>query len=382
MRIPAPSPEDIAGAEKTLRLGTWGITAGAVLYSVLTVTPLVARVTPGGAWQYTAPILPLVVDAAVIVSVRLDATVARLGEKGGGWATLLRWMTGLMTLGLNIGDSALKGDRVGVAVHAVIPLILIVIADAGLAWRRAINRALDRIAREQTAERAREQRETEAREQRERDDRERERLTREQADREQREHDEQQQREAREHAERLAREQADRESAECREQREHEAQQQREEREERARVRQEEQQRADRERADQQAATERREAQQRRDAEQAGINARAERALREQAQRAVNIPVNTTEYRPVNTRTKAPVNAASEPKRPSVNAPVNKPVNTTPPPVNKLPEDEARAVVAAPVNTDKTLRQLADMTGWSLGWITARRQELREEVTA
>ncbi|MFC9223185.1 DUF2637 domain-containing protein, partial [Streptomyces hygroscopicus] len=158
MKRATPTLAQIQSAERVLSAGTWAITAGAVLYSVLTVTPLVQRVTPDG-WDLTAPLLPLVVDAAVIVSVRLDATVARLGEKGGGWATLLRWMTGLMTLGLNVGDSALQHDLVGVGVHSVIPLILIVIADAGLAWRRAIGRALDRIEAEQRAEAERERRE-------------------------------------------------------------------------------------------------------------------------------------------------------------------------------------------------------------------------------
>ncbi|MFG2334881.1 DUF2637 domain-containing protein, partial [Streptomyces sp. NPDC048604] len=142
------SPEQLEGADKTLRRGTWTITAGAVLFSVLTVTPLVERVTPAG-WQWTAPILPVVVDTAVVIVVRLDSTVSRLGGSTGGWPALLRWMTGLMTLLLNVGDSALTGDMVGVAVHAVAPLLLIVTAEAGLAYRRKIASALERIAREQ-----------------------------------------------------------------------------------------------------------------------------------------------------------------------------------------------------------------------------------------
>lgn len=49
-------------------------------------------------------------------------------------------MTGCMTLALNVADSALKNDLVGVAVHAVAPLLLIVTAETGLAYRRAIHR--------------------------------------------------------------------------------------------------------------------------------------------------------------------------------------------------------------------------------------------------
>jgi hypothetical protein len=355
--IPTLSPRQIAAAEKTLSAGTWGITAGAVAYSVLTVTPLVARVTPPG-WEWTAPLLPLVVDAAVITSVKLDATVARLGEKAGGWATLLRWMSGAMTLGLNVGDSALNRNPTGVAVHAVIPLILIVIADAGLAWRRAIGRAVDRIersraaentAREQAAE-AREQRTREAREQREqreRDDRrEREERTV-RLERDRLEHDAQQAREAREHSANLAREQAQREAAE-----------RQAEREERAARERREEERRDRE------AREARERQIAEEAEADRLAAEAE-SPREQRERSVNTPavaVNTgatavnTDGPPVNTG----------PSTPTVNT-------------DKLSDEAAREHIAAAVNTNPgvTVRALADETGWSLGWVSARRQELQ-----
>lgn len=51
------SPEQLRSVEQTLSRGTWTITAGAVLFSVLTVTPLVQRVTADD-WDWTAPILP------------------------------------------------------------------------------------------------------------------------------------------------------------------------------------------------------------------------------------------------------------------------------------------------------------------------------------
>src|SRR5687768_18569212 len=82
--LAALNPTQLRSIERTLSAGTWTITAGAVLFSVLTVTPLVQRVTPEP-WDWTAPILPIVVDAAVVIVIRLDATVSRLGEKGGRW---------------------------------------------------------------------------------------------------------------------------------------------------------------------------------------------------------------------------------------------------------------------------------------------------------
>ncbi|MFD8300694.1 DUF2637 domain-containing protein, partial [Streptomyces bauhiniae] len=212
----------VEAAEKTLRL-SWVIVFGAVLYSVLTVTPLVLRFTPAG-WELTAPILPLVVDAAVVIVVRVDAIVARLDGDAGFWPALLRWLTGFMTLGLNVADSALRGDLVGVGVHSVAPTLLIVVAEAGLKWRRAIAVAVERIEREHQAEAERERRERREREERERADREREqeaaRLERERQDRIERErleHAARIAREEREHAAALEREREERADARRRE---------------------------------------------------------------------------------------------------------------------------------------------------------------------
>ncbi|NEB68072.1 DUF2637 domain-containing protein, partial [Streptomyces fulvissimus] len=202
------SPKQLKSVERTLSGGTWTITAGAVLFSVLTVTPLVERVTPAG-WGWTAPILPIVVDAAVVIVIRMDSTVSRLGESGGRWPAFLRWLTGCMTLALNVGDSALHGDLVGVAVHAVAPLLLIVTAEAALAYRRAIGRALDTIETKRREQAETKRREQDAREQQQRQERE-QREARERADREARE---QREREAREQAE-ARQERRDREARE------------------------------------------------------------------------------------------------------------------------------------------------------------------------
>lgn len=141
------SEKELRAAERTLANGTWAITVGAIVLSMITVTPLVMMVTPDK-YDWTAPILPLVVDAAVVIVIRLDAIVSRLGDTGGFWPALLRWMTGAMTVALNVGLSWLHGDWVGVAVHSVAPLLLIVTAESSLAYRRAITRSLDRIAAE------------------------------------------------------------------------------------------------------------------------------------------------------------------------------------------------------------------------------------------
>ncbi|MGW2397045.1 DUF2637 domain-containing protein [Kitasatospora sp. NPDC001664] len=206
--------DQVRSAERALTAGTWTITFGAVLYSVLTVTPLMRAHTPDG-WSWTAPILPLVVDAAVVIVTRMDAVLARLGGDGGRWPVVLRWLTGTMTLLLNIGDSALKRDAVGVAVHSVAPLLLIVTAESALAYRRAIGAALVARAEAERAERAEREQRAEQKRQRERAERLEQFDAAERRERERREHEARLVREQREHEHQMAR--AEREEQECRE---------------------------------------------------------------------------------------------------------------------------------------------------------------------
>ncbi|MFG3363048.1 RNA polymerase sigma factor sigma-70 region 4 domain-containing protein [Streptomyces griseofuscus] len=317
----------IRSAEKALSVGTWAIVAGAVLYSVLTVTPLAAAHTPAR-WAWTAPILPLVVDAAVVIVVRLDAVLARLGGHGGRWPIVLRWMTGCMTLALNVADSALKNDLVGVAVHAVAPLLLIVTAETGLAYRRAITTAVKRLEEERRTERERAEQAA----------RERAEAARQQA-REEREHAAQLAREQREHEARLAREAAEREERrQLREQEERTAREtaEREERERRERER--EQRERDRERIEREAAERRaREAAERAERERREQAEREERAERERAALLERGPATS-----------------------------------------KLPEDEARQIVAAAFGAGLPVRSAAELCGWSVGWVSSRYAEHRD----
>ncbi|KOV27115.1 SpdB [Streptomyces sp. XY413] len=309
-----------------MSIGTWLIVGGAVLYSVLTVTPLMAAHTPA-AWRWTAPILPLVVDAAVVIVVRLDSVLARLGGHGGAWPVALRWMTGTMTLALNIGVSALAGDLVGVAVHAVAPLLLIVTAEAGLAYRRALTAAVLAV---------------EARKRAEQDDRERKAAEREEnrlrAAREQREHEAALAREQRDHEAALAREAAERQDRIRREEQARQEEAERKEREAAERREQiREQQQAERERLERQAAQQR-ELEARQQAERE--RAEQERIARERAEL---------------------LNAG--------------------PPAAKLPEDRARAVVQAAFAAGLAVRVAAELTGWSVGWASARYQEHRDALS-
>ncbi|MFI5616717.1 DUF2637 domain-containing protein [Streptomyces sp. NPDC051567] len=320
----------IRSSERALSAGTWLIVGGAMLYSVLTVTPLMADHTPPG-WGWTAPILPLVVDAAVVIVVRLDSVLARLGGHGGLWPVALRWMTGAMTLALNIGASALAGDLVGVAVHSVAPLLLIVTAEAGLAYRRALTAAvLGLEAKEQEKRQAREKAVQD------RED------TRQQRVREQRDHEAKLAREQREHEARLAREAADRQDRVRREEYERTQATAAAERADAERHKHErEQQQADRERAERETAQQR--------ALEARQREAAERHQREREQERLD-------------RERAELLAAG-------------------PPAEKLGEAQARKTVEAAFTAGLAVRVAAELTGWSVGWASNRYQELRDTNT-
>ncbi|MEU9076646.1 DUF2637 domain-containing protein [Kitasatospora sp. NPDC048538] len=306
------SRDQIRSAERALAVGTWTITLGAVLYSVLTVTPLMSHHTPDG-WEWTAPILPLVVDAAVVIVVRMDSTLARLGGDGGRWPVVLRWMTGAMTVLLNVGQSALDRDRVGVAVHAVAPLLLIVTAETSLAYRRAIAAALAAREARERDERAERERRAEERRRQERADR---LAEYDRAERERREHDA---RMAREHDERVARM--------AREDREEQARRVAAEREEQQR--QQDEERAERERREREVSE-------------------RERREREREQ--------STEQDVERLRQK---------------------LLTAPAAAERLPEADARMTVLNAFTLSIPQRRAVELTGWSAGWVAARYQELR-----
>lgn len=350
----------VDAAERVLRL-SWVIVAGAVLFSVLTVTPLVQRVTPDG-WGLTAPILPIVVDAAVVIVVRVDAIVARLDGDAGFWPALLRWLTGLMTLALNVGDSALKGDLVGVGVHAVAPILLIVTAEAGLKWRRAITTAIERIEREHQAEADRE--------------RDRERQLREEQ-RAAREREQEAARQERERLEAAARERREQEAAEREREREHAARVAREEREHEAELERQREERADARRREEQERQDRARREERERQERERQQQEAARQAKEAAQKTER-DRKAREAREV---TPAPVSAAVSTPRALVSAAVSTDAHETAHDADKpakMSEADARQAVADAIRDGSTQRQVAALTGWSTGWVAKRFQELEE----
>ncbi|MEV6081585.1 hypothetical protein AB0L80_41850 [Streptomyces sp. NPDC052069] len=354
------SQTQVDQAERVLRF-SWVIVFGVILFSVFTVTPLVSASTPED-WRWSAPILPLVVDVAVVISIRVDAIVARLGGSTTGWPVVLRVLTGGASVLLNVGHSALGGDWVGVGVHTAAPVVLIVVAEASLKWRREIAAAIARIEREQAEERAARKREREAEQERSRAERE---ATRQAAERQR-----EQERADRQHEREQAAEQA-------RADREHAAQLARDEREHAAQVERERE-----ERADNRAAAEREELarQKREEADRARED--RERADRERKAKAAADKA-AAERRAAAERPKlpAPVAAAVSTPRPVVSATVSTPAHETAQeaaPAKKMNEVDARQAVAEAARAGRSQRQVAALTGWSTGWVAARFKDLEE----
>ncbi|NEA14266.1 hypothetical protein [Streptomyces halstedii] len=154
---------EIGAADRFITLVTWSCAAGMVLWSMLNATPYVrAHVAEG--WENTAFVLPLVVDAAFVGALRADEIASRHGVKAGVWPVLLRLFTGASSVFLNIGGSWEKGDWTGVYQHLIAPGLLVLLAEAGPAWRRSLSAKLTKAEREaeleerEQADRARRQR--------------------------------------------------------------------------------------------------------------------------------------------------------------------------------------------------------------------------------
>ena len=132
----APTAAEIRKLGKTISLATWFIAAIVIVFSVLSATKFVAS---HGTNTYIAPLIGLAVDAAFVMSLNVDATLARYGlPDPGTWPRLLRWFTGACSIYLNDGFAVTNRDFIGVAIHTIAPALLLLLSDAGPAYRRAL----------------------------------------------------------------------------------------------------------------------------------------------------------------------------------------------------------------------------------------------------
>ena len=128
--------------EQLERTGTWigrcvwAVAAVVMIFSAGTAYTLLRdhEVPAGIAW-----LLAPAVDVALVAALLGDGALHRHGERV-AWGTALRWSTGLFTLGLNTGGAVGRGDWAGVAIHAIAPVLLVILTEAAAAYRLAFAR--------------------------------------------------------------------------------------------------------------------------------------------------------------------------------------------------------------------------------------------------
>jgi hypothetical protein len=119
--------------------GRWFLIVGLVFYSLMTTTPFVSAHSE---WQWSGWVLGLIVDAAFIMSLSAESTLAKYGvTKLGAWPTAFRWATGLSSVFLNVWLSIERRDWVGVAVHLIAPLLVMLLAEVGPVYMAALAEA-------------------------------------------------------------------------------------------------------------------------------------------------------------------------------------------------------------------------------------------------
>ncbi|WP_329488560.1 hypothetical protein OG618_18180 [Kitasatospora sp. NBC_01246] len=136
-----PTEAQIRRTSRVISAGTWVLTGAVVAVSMSTAAPFIDAHSPG---YGTGPVMAVAGDGCFILSLQADSTLSRFGVSAGRWPAVFRWVTGLATVWLNIGAAALEKDLVGVVIHLIPPLLLLLVAEAGPAYRRALARLANR----------------------------------------------------------------------------------------------------------------------------------------------------------------------------------------------------------------------------------------------
>ncbi|MFE9026197.1 hypothetical protein ACFYOA_08030 [Streptomyces iakyrus] len=131
-----PTQKTIKRTRHVLTGGRWFLISGLVFYSLMTTTPFVSKHSE---WQWSGFVLGLIVDAAFIMALSAESTLARHGvTQLGAWPTAFRWLTGLSSVFLNIWLSIERRDWVGVAVHLIAPALVMLLAEVGPVYMAAL----------------------------------------------------------------------------------------------------------------------------------------------------------------------------------------------------------------------------------------------------
>ncbi|MEW2406500.1 hypothetical protein [Streptomyces griseoviridis] len=132
----SPAEKTIRRTRRVLTGGRWFLITGLVFYSLMTTTPFVSAHSE---WAWSGFVLGLIVDAAFIMALSAESTLARHGvTKLGRWPVAFRWITGLSSVFLNVWLSVSEKDAVGVAVHLIAPALVMLLAEVGPVYMAAL----------------------------------------------------------------------------------------------------------------------------------------------------------------------------------------------------------------------------------------------------
>jgi hypothetical protein len=118
---------------RALDAALWGVAALVAYFSLQNVTAFAVQ---HGTPLRTAVVLAPMVDIALVAALVADGVLSRGGVVSTGWGTLLRWFAGVATLTFNVWESVARQDIAAVVLHAVPPLLLILLAEAAPQYRR------------------------------------------------------------------------------------------------------------------------------------------------------------------------------------------------------------------------------------------------------
>ncbi|GAA4851332.1 hypothetical protein GCM10025787_38140 [Saccharopolyspora rosea] len=138
-RSPAADDEQrLVEAGRTINVFVWLVASVVMLLSAYAGAQLLAS---HGVPQPLGLAGGLAVDAALVVALIGDRHLHRYGQRA-PWGTGLRWATAGMSLVLNCGQSAERGDWVAAGLHAIFPVLLIVLTEASQGYQLAFARAV------------------------------------------------------------------------------------------------------------------------------------------------------------------------------------------------------------------------------------------------
>jgi len=130
---PPSAPGDLARLARTgrtIQALVWLDAAAVVVTSAGTIFTLVRH---HGASVMVAVPYSAAIDIALLAGLLGDRALARHGKQV-FWGVVLRWATGLMSLALNTAQAMAEGDTGGAAIHAVPPVLLVLLTEASAAY--------------------------------------------------------------------------------------------------------------------------------------------------------------------------------------------------------------------------------------------------------